>query len=230
MYTGGTVEEPDRPIRSNLKFDVVEYLRRQILVGQLKPGSRIPQDEVAQLLGISKLPVREALITLESEGLVDNIARRGAFVAPLEPEDFLDHFAIYGALSGIAAERAALTLTEEELARLEELLELMLTKAKSPDVTSYNEEFHRIINLRGASRRLRGQLRQLAQTIPVHLEPDTDNWPGWAVQDHAQLVAAFRARDKDAAGKLMREHLTKAGPPAVADLKKRGFWDARPPS
>jgi DNA-binding GntR family transcriptional regulator len=212
------------PRRRNLKDEVAAYLRNQVLTGAFTPGSRVDQDQVAEELGLSKLPVREALIALESEGLVENVARRGTFVAPLQPEDVLDHYIIYGLISSLAASRAAETLTEEDHARLESLAEQM-EQAEDPTIlTDLNDEFHGILNRAGGSRRLTSVIRMLSQSIPGGFFETTTDWPEQANADHRRIVEALRARDADAAAEAMRTHLERGGEYAVRMLRERGFW------
>ena len=81
-----------RRSRPTLKDEAAQYVRDRILTGVRKPGMKIDQDAVADDLGARRLPVREALIALEAEGLVETIARRGLYVAALSPSDIRDHY------------------------------------------------------------------------------------------------------------------------------------------
>ena len=92
------------PRRRNLSEDVAEYIREGIMSGALRPGTRIDQDAIAADLGVSRLPVREALISLDKEGLINTIPRRGAFVARMEREISTAGMALP---TGIAAQLAA---------------------------------------------------------------------------------------------------------------------------
>ena len=80
------------PRRRNLAEDVSDHIRDGILTGRLRPGTRIDQDAIAQEFGVSRLPVREALIAWDQERLVRTIARRGAYVQRLERDDIADHY------------------------------------------------------------------------------------------------------------------------------------------
>ena len=117
----------------SLKELAAAEIRQRIFSGALRPGSKVDQDAIAADLGMSKLPIREALITLDSEGLVRNIPRRGAFVAPLTRDDIRDHYHIFGTVVGIAAERAAEHLDDDELQRLQELADAMEAKGTEVD-------------------------------------------------------------------------------------------------
>jgi len=111
------------PRRRNLAEDVAEYIRASIMSGALLPGERIDQDAIAAELGVSRLPVREALISLDKEGLIRNLPRRGAFVAEMDREDVLDHYQLFGQVAGLAAARAAARMTADEVDRLAEVHE-----------------------------------------------------------------------------------------------------------
>jgi DNA-binding GntR family transcriptional regulator len=209
--------------RPNLKAEVMAYIRRAVLSGELRPGSKINQDEIAGHLGVSKLPVREALIALEAEGIVDNLARRGAFVAQLTEQDVREHFAIYGALAALATERAAATLDDADLDRLGSLAEQMRQARTIGSWQPLNDAFHHTVNEAGASRRLLSLLGQLARTIPIEFAGRA-GIPEWTYRDHAAIVEALRSGDAPSAGRLMREHLERGADEAVAALRAAGFW------
>ena len=213
-----------RRLRPNLKDDVAAHLRERILSGALRPGAKINQDAVAEQLGVSKLPVREALITLEGQGLVDTVARRGAFVAPLTAEDVLDHYAVYGLVSGLAAERAATTISDEALGELETLVQRMEASGSPSEQEELNFAFHRLINRAGGSRRLLSVIRLLAGNIPARYFEFTVDWPERAQRDHREILAALCARDGPAAAAALNDHLRAGGEYAVRMLRDSGFW------
>lgn len=108
-----------RPLR-----DVVfDHLRNSILNGELKPGERLMEVQLAQKLGVSRTPVREAIRKLELEGLVVMIARKGAYVADLSVKDILDVIEVRSVLEGLAAALAAERMSEEELKELKSISE-----------------------------------------------------------------------------------------------------------
>ncbi|MBP0656595.1 GntR family transcriptional regulator, partial [Mycobacterium tuberculosis] len=85
------------------KESAAREIRSLVFAGELRPGSKVDQDALAEKLGMSKLPVREALIALAGEGIIETIPRRGAFVADLAREDIRDHYWMLGVISGLAA-------------------------------------------------------------------------------------------------------------------------------
>ena len=199
-----------------------------ILSGRLAFGERIDQDAVADAHGMSRLPVREALIALEHEGLVVNTPRRGAYVAQLSPEDVLDQYEVYGLVAGLAAARAAERLTPDEVADLRKA-HVQFGKAKGGAAQQRsNEEFHRIIN-RAASSRLRSVLGLLARSLPSHHYMFDTAWAVLAARHHDRVLAAIEQHDALGARAAMTEHLVASGHQAVVALKKKGFWSTTTP-
>src|SRR3954464_14937235 len=99
------VYEP-RLARRSSGDEAALLIRRMIFDGELRPHDRVPQDDTAAVLGISRIPVREALIALEREGWVTIAPHRGAFVSELDEPAVRDHFELYGLTFGLAARRA----------------------------------------------------------------------------------------------------------------------------
>src|SRR3954452_1291638 len=97
-------------------------IRRMIFDGELRPGERVPQDDVAAMLGISRIPVREALIALEREGWVTIEMHRGAFVNALDARSVRDHYELFGLVYGFAAQLAIARSGPELIGSLTELL------------------------------------------------------------------------------------------------------------
>lgn len=213
--------------RHNLKEDVAAYVRELIFGGQFKPGMKVDQDRIADTLGVSKLPVREALILLESEGIIESYPRRGAFVAPLTPDDVYDHYHIFALLVSAAAERAATRITDEEIEQLERLLQQMEEWDSSESAAGQeqlNDEFHRIINRAGGSRRLNAVLRSLSHGIPSRLYHQTRGWTDMAQKEHRAIVEALRARDPEGAAAAAAAHVDSGASHAVRILRESGFW------
>jgi DNA-binding GntR family transcriptional regulator len=211
--------------QQNLKDSVVREIRRMIFAGSPRPGARIDQDGLARQFGISRVPVREALIVLEGEGLVEHYARRGYFVASITRDDVRDHYAVYGAVAGLAARRAARRMTPEAIAELTDLVAQMERTDRDADQAELNFRFHRAINLAGGSRRLAAVLRNLVDTIPGGFFEGATDWPEQARQHHRGILEALRKGDADAAAKLVEEHLEASGDYAVMLLERAGFWE-----
>jgi DNA-binding GntR family transcriptional regulator len=214
-----------RSIRTNLKDVVADHIRNLIFSGQLRPGQKVDQDEIAEVLGVSKLPVREALIVLENEALVRGVPRRGVFVAPLTPDDLFDHYEIYGMVEGIAARRAAQNLSDAELEKLAEITAQMHQDDLPERQEKLNYEFHRAINIAGGTPKLLTVLHALSKTMPARFFEIAGGWAEVAGDQHRQIEAALRIRDGAAAEQAMYEHILSGGEYAVKMLRESGFWN-----
>ncbi|MBF6339241.1 GntR family transcriptional regulator [Nocardia gipuzkoensis] len=208
---------------TSLKTTAVQEIRRRIFAGELRPGDKIDQDEIADSLGISKLPVREALIALELESIVDMPPRRGAFVAPMTRDDVRDHYWLLGVVSGLAAARAATRIPASSLDALGRILDRMTT-ASSRDRETLNFEFHRMINRASGSRRLLTELKVLGSAGPHGFYETHDDWSETADRDHREILTALLARDVATARAVTEEHFLHGGARAVHMLESRGFW------
>lgn len=219
---------PARPAplrrRRNLAEDVADHIRDAILTGRLRPGQRIDQDALAAELGVSRLPVREALIALDQEGLIDTLPRRGSYVQRLRPDDIADHYEIFGHVSGLAAARAAGRLDDEGLAALRAVHDRMAAATDPQEQERLNFEFHRLVNAAGASRRLTSVLRLLSRSLPMHYYAFVPGWSAAAQDQHGQILRALERRDPQAAQQAMERHLADSAQHAVAVLRRLDFF------
>lgn len=200
------------PSTSTLR--VRDELRHAIVEGILEPGERLGAEALAQRFGTSRTPVREALVLLEHEGLVDLHPHRGGVVRAFDSGDVLDLYEVRALIEPEAAARAAVRIDEETLARLEATCareEALVGDA--PDVVdehiALNEEFHRLVVGAAGSPRLAAAMRA-ATGIPRAFRTTF-----WSSEDqrrqslfcHRQLVAALRAGRPDLAEAIMRMHI-----------------------
>jgi len=211
-----------RPLpRRNMSGGVIDRIRTLIFDGTLARGQRVPQFEIAEELGVSRLPVREALIALENEGLVDSEPHKGSFVVPIYREDIDDHYRVYGMVQGLATRRAASRITAPTLARLQELHEQMHDCDESVAHT-LNWEFHSLINQTGGSRRLLTILRQMARALPREVYEAPPAASPEANRGHQRILDALRASDGDAGDEASRRHVQAEGEYVIAKLKADG--------
>ena len=215
----GTVNHP------SLKDTAAAYLREQILTGQLRPGTKVDQDEISEALGMSRLPVREALIELAQESLIDAVPRRGAFVARLERADIIDHYRIFGLIAGLAGSRAATSLSDEQLVQLRRIHESFVAATDPEDQAHWNHEFHKTINQAGGSRRLISVLALLSRSLPVRYFEFVPNWAATSASHHARILGALEARDAHEAQRMLEHHVAESGDLAVEILQEMGYWD-----
>ena len=217
--------DPGRRRRGGLADEVVTYVRDLILAGALKPGTKIDQDAIGDVLDVSRSPVREALVILGREGLVEVTPRRGASVADLTPEDIIDHYELFGVVSGRAAAMAAVSLKDDAIAELAAIHERF--EHSGEDLSALNNAFHRVINS-AAPRRTRWLLRHLVRSVPSRYYEFIEGWDAQAVQHHAAILEAITVRDAEGARRAMEEHLHQSGIAAAELLQRHGYWDQEP--
>lgn len=208
--------------RGQLAEDVAQHIRGLIFDGTLKPGSRIRPVELAADLGLSRLPIRQALAQLEQEGLVDHLPNRGTFVSPLSREDVIDHFLAFGLVSGLSAYHAAGQATDAETTHLREINEALRANPIHSEQERLNWRFHTALNRTSRSRRVQSILRHLAKTIPPGFYRET--WSDQAYDEHVRIIEAIASRDAGAAQAATVEHLRSSGEHAVQLLDEAGFW------
>src|SRR5881628_3303257 len=113
----------------SLQEKVYDHLKQAILAGEIQPGERLLETRLAESLGVSRIPVREAIRKLERDGLIVVYPRRGVYASPLGPRDVDEVYAIRAVLEGLAARLAAEHRTEQHLARLDEIVADMAEQA-----------------------------------------------------------------------------------------------------
>lgn len=203
---------------------VAEEIRELIFRGELRGDAKIPQDTIASRLGVSRLPVREALIALEADGLVYTEQHRGTFVSVFTPADLRDHYTICGLVHGLAAARAAESATEEDLDELRRLNVEMMAESDDARLYTLHWTFHQLINRIGGTRRLRAVLHQLSHNLPRSLFTGISPRDVDASVAHSDLIEALTLRDGDRAAHLTRRHLEAEAELVVSRLEGRGLW------
>ncbi|MPZ69207.1 MAG: FCD domain-containing protein [Actinobacteria bacterium] len=199
----------------SLQAQAYEELRRSIVGNELKPGERLVTATLAERFGISRSPVREALHRLLQDGLVEVRGRTGMIVASISTHEVDDVFRIRAVLEGLAAALAAERAIEEDLDRLDEILDAMRSFAGDEDsdnLVSEADQFHVAVLEAAKSQRLILQLGQIHQRVN-HFRNLSLRVPGRAieaVEEHQALLTPIRARDPYEAERMMREHINEA--------------------
>jgi DNA-binding GntR family transcriptional regulator len=194
---------------------VFEALREAIVKGMLRPGERMMEIQLAEEMGVSRTPVREAIRKLELEGLVAMVPRKGAYVASLSMKDIVEVFEIRGALEGLAAELAAERITEDELEELERYLVKITESIEAGDLTLLVEadtDFHGQIYKASRNERLSQIISNLREQIQRFRKTSLSQ-PGrmrYALDEHKKIVEALSSRDGMLARKLAEEHIENA--------------------
>ncbi|MEK3646342.1 GntR family transcriptional regulator [Aeribacillus sp. FSL M8-0235] len=189
---------------------VAEILRKAIFTGELQRGQELTQEKIAEELGTSRMPVREAFQILEREGIL-TIQKRRAIVKGLTIEDIVDHLEIRAMLEGEAAARANLRGNGFEDLKL--ALENSEKAALSMDMFSYvsaNEAFHRAIWAASGSSRLENFLNYLWNGLPPHLPMLLPKQMKSSISEHQNIVTAICTGTPDEARAAMINHLKRS--------------------
>jgi DNA-binding GntR family transcriptional regulator len=187
-------------------------LLAEIRSGALAPGARLRETDLADRLGISRTPVREAIRQLEADGLVTHLPRLGATIRSLDYAEVIELYEMRAVLEGTAARLAAQAASAVELA---ELAALNADLGRAPvglQAQELNRQFHRTLLDAAKNRFLIKAMSALQKTLMI-LGPTTLADPsraGAAVTEHAQVLAALETRDADAAERAMRAHIEAA--------------------
>ncbi len=178
---------------------VARYVRRLVFEGTLTEGQRLPQDDIASAIGVSRIPVREAIIILEREGWVHVISHRGAFVNALDEQAVLDRFALYGRFYGFAARRAIERMNPPALELLAALAD-QIDKAANPTTFERANAHYlsTLVHLAG-SNRLIAVLRSTVQIVPGNFFATVPNTMTIQKAGIAELQIALEAGDGGAA-------------------------------
>jgi DNA-binding GntR family transcriptional regulator len=212
--------------RKLLSNQIADALRRDILFGILKPGTKVSQQQLCELYGTSRMPVRDALRLLLHEGLMMLDDGRHILVAPLSRADLLDAFKIEGVLTGLAAELASERATEEELDQLDELHVSMLAAAGAEDLprmADLNWRLHRRINRMADSRKLLISIKKVSIDLPRDYLEHVPHWSGQSNKEHGEILAAMRAKQHSEARVLMQAHVENSGRGLVEFLESQGL-------
>jgi DNA-binding GntR family transcriptional regulator len=208
----------------SLSQRVAEELRRSILTNRRRPGDRLIEDRLSEELGVSRIPVREALRVLAGEGLVEVQPRRGASVADVSPEVARDLVEVRATLEGLNARLAARHHHPAIVAELREVLQQGNRAAKSrnvDDLVRLNGEFHDKLAEAGRNSILWDIMRTLRERTSLVFAVNT---AGRAQQDwdeHSKILAAVIDGDEDLAAMLATRHVRRAADAAFAAQASR---------
>ena len=188
-----------------LRDVVFNTLREAILKGELKPGERLMELQLAAKLGVSRTPIREAIRMLEQEGLAVTIPRKGAEVARMTEKDMEDVLQIRDALDELAASIACEQISEEELAELRHTMHEFEESTKTGDV----KRIHDIIYHATRNVKLENMLNNLREQMyryRVEYLKDEKNFP-ILIREHSQIVEGLTAKDKTMLTAAMHKHV-----------------------
>ena len=201
--------------------------------GEVRPGDFIRLDETAASLGVSVTPVREALLTLRGEGLVDLVPRRGYLVSPMSRQDVEDIFWLQAELSKRIVDRAIPHYDAETLdfhAHLVDDFGAASAAGDADGVVLAQYAIHRSINRASSSDKLARFLSNAARYMPYRLYAEDPQWRADALEDNRRMLEALRSGDVDAAHAVVDAEFANGARLLIAHLEKAGVWDeAREP-
>ncbi|MBA9005450.1 GntR family transcriptional regulator [Thermomonospora cellulosilytica] len=200
------------------------YIRRLIFEGRLRQGDRVPQDEIARVLGVSRIPVREALLSLEREGWVTIRPHRGAFIGALDEAAVRDHYQLYGLVFGFAARRATERRTPELVDRLGRICDALDREDDPAGIARLNREFDRLILETASSPRLRAVLRAMVGIVPGNFFALVPGAIEAEREGGRAIWTAIRDGDPDAAAGAYTRMLRRQGDLVAALFAARGLF------
>ncbi len=195
-----------------LRDVVFKTLRQAILKGELSPGERLMEIQLAKKLGVSRTPIREAIRKLELEGLVLMIPRRGAEVAGITEKNLRDVLEVRRALEDLAIDLACQRMKEEQLDELEKAEEEFAKAIEDNDaimIAQYDERYHDIIYQSTGNDKLismLGNLREQMYRYRLEYIKEADKRPVLVIE-HRNILKALKARKVNEAKQAMREHI-----------------------
>jgi len=211
------------PIRKR----VYEDLKTAILSGRLDPEERLTEEHLAETLGVSRTPIREALYKLESEGLVHALATRGFIVGGDSAEEMAELFEIRAVLEGFALRICAERITEEILGKLSTFIEKAESALKAERLnevfrwnTRFHDTLHQLVEDRARLYRMIVDMRkQVLRYRQVTLQ--SPQGAQRTLDGHWRILLALRLKDPDLCEKTMREHIKLAKDDAMRALAKQ---------
>ena len=199
-------------VHENLDQKAYQIIKDLIMQRQLLPGDKIPQEKLAQDLGISRTPLVSALKFLEQEKLVESLPRRGFFVRLFSKEEMVYIFELREVLEGLAARRAATDISDAQIDQLKTFFSDFDPATDISDYKAYSREdrrFHNFVIDVGAKEFLKGILSTtniISFSYQVVSSEGLVRSPNETMQEHKVVIDAISHRDPEAAEKYMRQH------------------------
>jgi DNA-binding GntR family transcriptional regulator len=199
-------------VRRSLHDEVASRVRDMIIEGALAPGERIYEEQLAKVLGVSRTPMREALKTLASEGLIELAAARGALVRRFSPKDVRDMLDVLAVLESFAARLACKAASDEQIAELRALHERMKAFFKARNRLEYyklNQDFHSgVLRLSGNAALQSAHLAIQARLKRIRYigNSEPQKWKD-AMAEHEEMIRRLEARDAEGLAAILALHM-----------------------
>ncbi len=212
-----------------LREIVFESLRDAILNQTLEPGERLMEIQLAEEMGVSRTPVREAIRKLELEGLVVMVPRKGVYVAGISIRDIHEVFEVRASLEGLAARLAAQRITPDELDLMERSLFIEAGEIDKDDlgnIVKTDTDFHELLYKAARNLRLYQMVNNLQEQL-LRFRSTSLARPGRskdALDEHRKILEALALGDSKLAEKLAIEHIENAETVMMASIESQGLY------
>jgi DNA-binding GntR family transcriptional regulator len=211
--------------RSALHAQVTQRLRQMLVEGRIAPGAKLNERELAEVLRVSRTPLREAIKMLAAEGLVELVPNRGAIAVSLNENDVRNTFEVMAGLEALSGELAAQRITEEELAEIRAMQFEMMAAYTRRDLSNYyriNALIHKAINAAAKNPVLTATYNQVnarLQAVRFRSNQNGDKWER-AAKEHEQMVDALAAHDSGAMREVLLSHLFRKRDVVLEQLRR----------
>lgn len=215
--------------KEQLRGNVASAIRDQIMARTVKPGEQLRLAQLAEQLGVSVTPVREALLLLTQDGWVAHEPNRGFRVAPVRRRDVEDTYLMWSTAEGELAARAATRATARDVDRLREL-DASIRAADPTDghlATRLNSELHHYVSVIADAPKLEWFARAASRLVPLQFPENFHVVPGWSGvnrEQHTPLIDAIAEGDPDRARTLAADHFRGTGGLLMRWLDSLDFW------
>jgi DNA-binding GntR family transcriptional regulator len=214
--SSNTFTPRDGKINMKISEQLCEKIEEQIATGELQPGSFLDEATLVEKFGVSRTPVREALIQLAAEGLIEIRPRRGAVVTSLSPARLMEMFEVMAELEAMCGRLAARRMNDwqrKDMLAAHEACEEARAKDDSDAYFYHNEKFHSAIYIGSQNAFLMEQANQLERRLRPYrrLQLRVRNRMNVSFNEHLQVIDAITKGDEDAAEKALRRHVMVQG-------------------
>jgi len=207
----------------SLKDRVYQNIKYQIIIGTLKPGTRLPEEELSKIMNISRAPIREAFNRLEKEGFVTIIPRKGAAVSKITARSIEDIFEIRESLESLAVKKSIGKISIEELEKVGESFKNFIDKPTNAEsciqYLALDKKFHDLLSQNCGNKKLIELLANLQEQIHwlrnISLKRITF---ADSVKEHLAIIEALKKNDKELIIKVLFQHLERAKESSLAEI------------
>ncbi len=195
----------------DLSYEVYKRLKTKILAKEFGPGTKLKQEHIAVMFGVSRMPLHRAFQMLQNEMLVESIPRRGYYVTKVNINFLIDAFECREALEGIAVRRVAKNITKDQLVYLKSLFEKFVgvDKINESEYLESDQEFHNTI-IKISGNQIINRLELLGNNTIQTFRGGLLRSPKETLNEHLEILVAIEKGDGDLAEKLVRDHTHKS--------------------